>query len=174
MQLEWDAPLTRDGKALILSHDHGLGHGPAAFDGIPERLDPRTVFEMATHEAVTALAVQKGLAETYYPSYEDSVLLLAKLNGTSSLWSGEPYSPRTCSVDRAVEPGADAVGYTVYAGSNREPEMFEEFRDVQEAARYYCLPVAMWSYPRGQAMKDARPKLSHMPPGLHSNSVPTW
>lgn len=156
MQLERDGPLTRDGKALILAHDHGLEHGPAAFDGVPERLDPRTVFEMATHDAVTALAVQKGLAETYYPSYDDSVSLLAKLNGTSSLWSGEPYSPQTCSVDRAVELGADAVGYTVYAGSNREPEMVEEFRDVQEAARDHDLPVAMWSYPRGQAMKDHR------------------
>jgi hypothetical protein len=34
--------------------------------------------------------------------------------------------------------------------------MFEEFRDVQEAARYHCLPVATWSYPRGRVMKDAR------------------
>lgn len=148
--------LTEDDKALILAHDHGLEHGPDAFDAVPERLDPTSIFEMATHDAVTALAVHKGLAETYYPSYEDSVNLLLKLNGTSSLWMGEPYSPRVCSIDRAVDLGADAVGYTVYAGSNREDEMFEAFRDIQEAAREHDLPVAMWSYPRGQAMKDHR------------------
>ncbi|WP_254769027.1 class I fructose-bisphosphate aldolase [Salinilacihabitans rarus] len=151
-----NSSITRDGKALILAHDHGLEHGPAAFAGVEERLDPETVFEMATHDAVTALAVQKGLAETYYPSYEDDVALLAKCNGTSSLWMGEPYSPQTCSVDYAVELGADAIGYTVYPGTNREPEMFEEFRAVQERAREYDLPVAMWSYPRGQALKEHR------------------
>ncbi|GAA0267398.1 class I fructose-bisphosphate aldolase [Halobacterium noricense] len=156
MKVSEDNPLTRNGRSLILAHDHGLEHGPAAFEDVPERLDPREVFEMATHDAVTGFAVHKGLAETYYPSYEDSVSLLAKLNGTSGLWSGEPYSPQTCSVERAVELGADAVGYTVYAGSNREPEMFEEFRDVQESARDRDLPVAMWSYPRGQAMKNHR------------------
>ncbi|SEW10704.1 class I fructose-bisphosphate aldolase [Natrinema salifodinae] len=151
-----ETPISRNGKSLILAHDHGLEHGPSAFEGVEDRLDPETVFEMATHDAVTALAVQKGLAETYYPSYEDDVSLLAKCNGTSSLWEGEPYSPQTWSVESAVETGADAIGYTVYPGTNREPEMFEEFRAVQERARDHDLPVAMWSYPRGQAIKEHR------------------
>ncbi|WP_435364142.1 class I fructose-bisphosphate aldolase [Haloarchaeobius sp. DYHT-AS-18] len=156
MQPQVDSALTRDGKAIILAHDHGLEHGPTAFDGVEARLDPETVFEMATHDAVTGFAVQKGLAETYYPSYDDSVSLLAKLNGSSSLWEGEPYAPPTCSVEYAAELGADAVGYTVYPGTNREPEMFADFCAVQEAARKYDLPVAMWSYPRGQAIKEHR------------------
>lgn len=151
-----NTPIVRDGKSIILAHDHGLEHGPTAFSNVPERLDPKTVFEMATHDAVTGFAVQKGLAETYYPSYADDVNLLAKLNGTSSLWMGEPYSPQTCSVEYALELGADAVGYTVYPGTNREPEMFEEFQQVQESAREHDVPVAMWSYPRGQALKEHR------------------
>jgi len=65
-----DSPLVRNDKTLVLAHDHGLEHGPKQFSGVEERLDPREVFEMATHDAVTALAVGKGLAETYYPSYE--------------------------------------------------------------------------------------------------------
>lgn len=32
--------------------------------------------------------------------------------------------------------------------------MAEEFRDVQEAARAQGLPVVMWSYPRGQGVKN--------------------
>ncbi len=151
-----DSPLTRDGKVLVLAHDHGLEHGPGKFEGVRERLDPETVFEMATHDAVTGFAVGKGLAETYYPSYEDDVTLLAKLNGTSSLWVGEPDSAVNWSVEYAAELGADAVGFTVYPGSNHETEMAEEFRDAQEAAREFDLPVAMWSYPRGQGIKDHR------------------
>ncbi|GAB3040504.1 class I fructose-bisphosphate aldolase [Natronobiforma cellulositropha] len=153
-----DSPIVRDGKAVILAMDHGLEHGPVDFESVPERLDPATVFETATHDAVTAMAVQKGIAEGYYPSYEDEVNLLVKLNGTSNLWMGEPDSPVNCSVDYAVELGADAVGFTIYSGSNHEVEMFEEFREVQERAREYDIPVVLWSYPRGQGLKnDTKP-----------------
>jgi len=151
-----DSPVTRDGKSLVLAHDHGLEHGPSSFSAVPERLDPETVFEMATHDAVTMLAVQKGLAKQYYPSYEDDVNLLAKCNGSSSLRQGEPFSPQTWSVDHAAELGADAIGYTVYPGTNTEYKMFEDFYKVQEAAEDRDLPVAIWSYPRGQPIKEQR------------------
>jgi len=150
-----DTPLARDGKVLILAYDHGLEHGPVDFEEVPESANPERVFEVATHDAVTTLAVQKGVAEAYYPSYEDEVDLLAKLNGTSNLWMGEPDSAVNCSVEYAAEElGADAVGFTLYGGSNNEIEMAEEFREAQEAAREYDLPVVMWSYPRGQGLKN--------------------
>lgn len=153
-----DSPITREGKLVILAMDHGLEHGPVDFKPVPETMNPETVFETATHDAVTAMAVQKGVAEGYYPSYEDDVNLLLKLNGTSNLWMGEPDSSLNCSVEYAAELGADAVGFTVYAGSNHEVEMAEEFRDIQETAREYDLPVVMWSYPRGQGLKnDTKP-----------------
>jgi class I fructose-bisphosphate aldolase len=149
-----DSPLSRDGKVLILAYDHGLEHGPVDFEDVPETMDPGTVWDIATHDAVTSFAVQKGLAEAYYPSYGDDVTLLAKLNGTSNLWMGEPDSAVNWSVDYAAEVGADAVGFTLYGGSNNEIEMAEEFREAQEAARAHDLPVVMWSYPRGQGLKN--------------------
>ena len=149
-----ETPIVRDGKVLILAMDHGLEHGPVDFEAVPETLDPETVFEVATHDAVTAMAVQKGVAEAYYPSYADEVNLLVKLNGTSNLWMGEPDSSLNCSVEYAVELGADAVGFTIYGGSNHEVEMFEEFREIHETARQYELPVVLWSYPRGQGVKN--------------------
>ncbi|WP_436927876.1 class I fructose-bisphosphate aldolase [Halosimplex amylolyticum] len=150
-----DAPVTRDGKVLVLAYDHGIEHGPVDFDPQPESANPEHVFEVATHPAVTSLAVGKGVAEAYYPSYEDDVSLLAKLNGTSNLWMGEPDSAVNCSVEYAAEElGAESIGFTVYPGTNCEVEMFEEFREVQETAREYGLPVVMWSYARGQGVKN--------------------
>jgi class I fructose-bisphosphate aldolase len=150
-----DTELTRDGKILILAYDHGLEHGPTDFTDHPERMDPQTVFDAATHDAVTSIGVQKGLAEGYYPSYEDDVSLLVKLNGTSNLWRGEPDSAVNCTVDYAADIGADAVGFTLYGGSNSEIEMAEEFRDAQESARAHGLPMVAWSYPRGQGLRNA-------------------
>ncbi len=149
-----ETPLTRDGKALILAYDHGLEHGPTDFTEVPESADPSRTFEAATHPAVTSVAVQKGIAEAYYPSYSDDVDLLMKLNGTSNLWMGEPNSAVNCSVEYARDVGASSVGFTLYGGSNYEIEMTEEFREVQESARENDLPVVMWSYPRGQGLKN--------------------
>lgn len=151
-----DSPIVRNGNSLILAYDHGLEHGPVDFEPVPESADPRHVFEVAKHDAVTCIAVQKGIAEAYHPDYEDEVNLLVKLNGTSNLWEPEDYySPKNCSVQYAVEElGADAVGYTMYAGSDYEGSMFEEFRRVQEEARKYGIPVVMWAYPRGRPIKN--------------------
>ena len=151
-----DSPLTRDGKVLILAYDHGLEHGPVDFVDVPESANPEHVFDVATHDAVTSVAVQKGIAEAYYPSYEDDVNLLAKLNGTSNLWRGEPDSAVNWSVDYAHEIGADSIGFTVYGGSNNEIEMVEEWRDAQEKAREYDMATVMWSYPRGQGLRNAK------------------
>jgi class I fructose-bisphosphate aldolase len=149
-----DTPLARDGKVLVLAYDHGLEHGPVDFEEVPESADPERVFEVATHPAVTSLAVQKGVAEAYYPDYAEDVTLLAKLNGTSNLWMGEPDSAVNWSVDYAEAVGADSIGFTLYGGSNHEIEMAEEFREAQEAARARDMPVVMWSYPRGQGLKN--------------------
>ena len=146
--------IARDGKLLILAYDHGLEHGPTDFDTVPETMDPGTVFDIATHDAVTGFAVQKGVAEAFYPSYEDDVNLVAKLNGTSNLWMGEHDSAVNWSVEYAHQLGADAIGYTLYGGSNNEVEMAEEFAVVQEDARAHELPIVMWSYPRGQGVKS--------------------
>lgn len=148
------SPIARDGKVLILAYDHGLEHGPRDFDPVPETMNPETVFQIASHEAVTGLAVQKGVAEAFYPSFEDEVNLVAKLNGTSNLWMGEHDSAVNWSVDYAADLGADAIGFTLYGGSNHEVEMAEEFRTAHEAARSHGLPVVMWSYPRGQGVKN--------------------
>jgi class I fructose-bisphosphate aldolase len=150
-----DSAITRNGNSLIVAYDHGLEHGPVDFEPQPESADPRHVFEVAKHDAVTAVAVQKGLAEKYYPEYEDDVNLIVKLNGTSNLWEPADYfSPLNCTVEYAVEElGADAVGYTMYAGSDFEGDMFEEFRRVQEQARKYDVPVVMWAYPRGNGIE---------------------
>ncbi|MFB6360041.1 MAG: class I fructose-bisphosphate aldolase, partial [Halobacteriales archaeon] len=149
-----DSPLARDGNVLILAYDHGLEHGPVDFEPVPATMDPATVFDIATHDAVTGFAIQKGVAEAHYPSYEDDVNLVAKVNGTSNLWMGEHDSAVNWSVDYAAELGADAIGFTLYGGSNHEVEMAEEFRDAQEDARDHDLPVVMWSYPRGQGVKN--------------------
>lgn len=156
-----DSPITRNGNSLILAYDHGTEHGPVDFEPMPKSADPRHVFKVAKHDAVTAIALQKGNAE-YYRNWErendvsDGAPLLVKLNGNSNLAKREDYySPKQCTVKYAVEElDADAIGYTMYAGSLNEDRMWKEFREVQEEARKYDVPVVMWSYPRGKGIQE--------------------
>ena len=157
-----DSPITRNGNSLILAYDHGTEHGPVDFEPMRKSADPTHVFEVGRHDAVTAIALQKGNAE-YYRSWEDEydaddgAPLLVKLNGNSNLAKRDDYySPKQCSVRYAAEElDADAVGYTMYAGSIHEDAMWKEFREIQEAAREYDLPVVMWSYPRGKGIQES-------------------
>jgi class I fructose-bisphosphate aldolase len=143
-------PLLKNGKGLILAYDQGLEHGPSK-DFNEKNIDPSYIVDIAERGGFTGLVFQKGIAENYY---RGKVPLILKLNGKTSLPGGEPISRRVCSVKQAIDLGAKAVGYTIYAGSTYEHEMLAEFGRIQEEAHKAALPVLAWVYPRGAAVKD--------------------
>lgn len=143
--------LSTKGKALYLAQDQGLEHGVYEFD--ETSINPEHVFTIAEKGEVDGFICQKGLAEKYGDSYKTNLII--KVNGKTVMRKGdEPYSPLTCSIKRAVELGAKAVGFTNFPGSKHEAKIFEDFRHVQEEAHDYGLPVTSWMYPRGEAVPD--------------------
>ena len=76
--------LLRNGRGMLLAYDHGFEHGPVDFD--QDNIDPQYVFDIAEKSGVfTCVAVQKGIAEKYYPSTSSGraklPALVVKLNG---------------------------------------------------------------------------------------------
>ena len=141
--------LSTNGKALYLAQDQGLEHGVYEFN--EESINPEHVFSIAEKGEVDAFICQKGLAEKYAHSYNSNIIL--KVNGKTSIHKDDdPYSPLTCSVKKAVELGANAIGFTNFVGSSNEAKIFDNFRKVQEEAHDYGLPVTSWMYPRGKAI----------------------
>ena len=49
--------------------------------------------------------------------------------------------------------GADAVGYTIYLGSQHESIMMKEFTKIEKEAHAKGIPVIAWIYPRGKSIK---------------------
>lgn len=143
--------LQTKGKSLFLAQDQGLEHGPSKLEG--ESLNPDYVFNIAEKGEVDAFICQKGLAEKYGASYKANLLI--KLNGKTLLGpKDDPYSPLQCSVRRAVELEAKAVGFTIYTGSKYQDKIFDDFRKIQEEAHDFGLPVTAWMYPRGETIKN--------------------
>ncbi len=144
-----------NGTLMILPIDQGLEHGPRDFLEAPESQDPSFQFRIALDGHFSAIACQIGLAEKHYADYAGQVPLILKLNGKTEIPpDDEPISPLNATVEDAVRLGADAVGYTLYVGSPRQDEDFEQFRQVREEADRYGLPVIVWSYPRGAAIEQ--------------------
>jgi class I fructose-bisphosphate aldolase len=145
----------RNGTLLVLPIDQGLEHGPIDFFPNPPSLDPDYQWRLADEGGYNALACHYGLARKYMEKYAGRVPLILKINGKTSIPSdADALSTLTGSVEDAVALGADAVGYTLYAGSPRQDEDFSQFQAIREACDQYGMPVVMWSYPRGAAIED--------------------
>jgi class I fructose-bisphosphate aldolase len=146
--------ILKRGKAMILSYDQGLEHGPES-DFNDKNVDPLYIIDIAKKGKFTALVFHKGLAESYKKEIKASkVPLVVKLNGKTNLKKGNYISKPTCTVKEAMKLGADAVGYTIYIGSIHEGEMFEDFDKIQKEAHKNNLPVITWIYPRGKDIKN--------------------
>ena len=146
--------IMKNGKTLILAYDQGLEHGPTA-DFNEKNVDPNYIIDIAKKGKFNALAVQKGIAEKYNEEIMKSKIpLIVKLNGKTRLSKGEPISEQLGTVKEAIKLGAIAVGYTIYIGSEFESEMLEDFSEIQKDAHKKGLPVILWIYPRGKAVKD--------------------
>ncbi|MFA5786842.1 MAG: fructose-bisphosphate aldolase [Actinomycetota bacterium] len=144
----------RNGTALFLPYDQGLEHGPRDFFANPDAGDPKYIVKLAVEGDFNGLAIQVGLAEKFYWDYAGEVPLILKLNGKTEIPSDdEPISSLHADVAEAVRLGADAVGYTMYVGSPIQDQDWAQYREVRADAEAYGIPLIVWAYPRGSAIK---------------------
>lgn len=139
------------GRLLILPVDQGFEHGPASFAPNPAGYDPHYHFELGIAAGVSALAAPLGLLAAGADRYAGALPLILKANGANGLGAIRDEAI-TATVRDALELGCSAIGYTIYPGSDRQYEMFEEVRAGAAEARANGLAVVIWAYPRGGAL----------------------
>ena len=139
-------------RSLLLAYDQGLEHGPTDFN--LNNVNPDYILKIAEKGKYNAIILHHGIAEKYYDKHNATVPLIVKLNGKTNLVKKDPISSQVCSIGRAVKLGAEAVGYTIYPGSEFEHEMFNDFSKLVETAHTYGIPVIAWVYPRGKFVHD--------------------
>lgn len=144
-----------NGTMLLLPIDQGLEHGPIDFLVNPDALDPEFQLRVALDGGYSGIVYQVGIANKYMMKYAGRVPLVLKLNGKTNFPNDDaPFSPQLGSVQDAVYLGADAVGYTLYVGSSRQDDDFRQIWKVREDCEKYGMPLIVWSYPRGSAVKS--------------------
>ena len=142
-----------NGTLMILPIDQGIEHGPLNFFPNPPSEDPDFQYKLAFEGGFSAIALHIGLASKYSRKYVGRVPLILKINGKTNVPSDDnAFSPLTSSVEDAVRLGADAVGYTLYAGSPSQDKDIKQLNDVRFECEKFGMPLIVWSYPRGSAI----------------------
>lgn len=156
------------GRLVILPVDQGFEHGPArSFSANPAAYDPRYVFELAIEAGLSALAAPLGLLAAGADRYAGEIPLILKANSANSLGTVKDEAI-TATVRDALELGCSAIGYTIYPGSDRQYDMFEEVRAGAAEAKANGLAVVIWAYPRGGTLsKEAETALDVVAYGAH-------
>lgn len=143
-----------NGTGLFLPIDQGLEHGPVDFFPNPPSVDPDFQCRLALEGNYSAIVFQPGPSRKYMRDYVGRVPLVYKLNGKTNVPADdEAFSPLTGTVEEACQLGADAVGYTLYVGSPAQDRDFAQLTAVRRESDRLGMPLIVWSYPRGKAIK---------------------
>src|SRR5438094_3936064 len=135
--------LTGTGKLVILPVDQGFEHGPSrSFAPNPPGYDPSYHFQLALDAGCNAYAAPLGFIEAGVAQFAGELPLILKLNNHDVLYDEkDPRSSVTGSVKEALRLGCAAVGFTIYPGSSRSSEMYEQLRAIAEEAKSVGLAV---------------------------------
>ncbi len=142
------------GKLVMLPVDQGFEHGPArSFAVNPPAYDPAYHFQLAMDAGCNAYAAPLGFIEAGAAEFAGEIPLILKLSSHDVLYDDkDPISAQTGSVRDALRLGCAAIGYTIYPGSSREREMYQNLRELAQEAKAHGLAVVVWSYPRGSSI----------------------
>ena len=137
------------GKTVIVPMDHGVSSGPIS--GIA---DIRHAMAQVAEGGANAVVVHKGTVAKGHRKGGPDMGLIVHLSGSTSL-SPEPYTKTlVCTVEEALQLGADAVSIHVNIGNGKEKEMLGDFGTVAHSAAQWGVPLLAMIYPRGGAVKN--------------------
>lgn len=160
----------RTGRVMLFAGDQKIEHLNDDFYGtdIPEENnDPEHLFRIAAGGTIGVFATQHGMISRYGPDYPD-VSYVVKMNSRTNATTGklDPNSKALCSIEDVLDLKRNGklkivgIGYTLYVGSQHEPEMLAEAGQLIAHAHEHGLLSIIWAYPRGQSIPD--PKDSHL------------
>lgn len=142
------------GRSLILPYDQFIEHDNRHVDAESDAGNPDYIHKLAIDQHYNAVAIHYSLAKRYWAKVEGAVPLVVKVNGKTSIPSdAQALSTFTGRVEDAVRIGAIGIGYTLYYGSPRQGEDINQLTAVRTECERYGLPLIIWAYPRGEAVK---------------------
>lgn len=169
--------LANTGHLIIYPVDQGFEHGPVrSFSPNPEALNPHYHYALAVEAGLSGFAAPLGLLEAGADTFAGAIPTILKMNSgnlltrlsTNPLESDQAITAR---VEDALRLGCSAIGFTIYPGSDKTYDLFEEVRDLSFEAKSKGLAVVIWAYPRGNMSKAGETGLDVVSYSAHMASL---
>lgn len=149
-QIRLERILNRDTyKTVIVPMDHGISIGP-----IPGLTDMKDAVQKVVDGGANAIVEHKGLVKAGHRKSGKDIGLIIHLSASTSLSPFPHAKTLVCSVEEAIQLGADAISIHVNLGDNTEKDMLNDFGRVSYEARKWGMPLLAMIYPRGEKITN--------------------
>jgi len=132
------------GRTIIVPLDHGVSVGPIA--GL---IDVRDTVTNIVEGGANAVLMHKGLVPCGHRARGRDIGLVVHLSASSNLSPFPGAKTLVCSVEEAIQLGADAVSLHLNLGDETERDMLADMGRVTREASHWGIPVLAMVYGRG-------------------------
>src|SRR5436190_5276207 len=141
------------GYLSILPVDQGIEHsGGASFAKNPDYFDAENIVKLAIEGGCNAVASTYGALGIVARKYAHKIPFLVKVNHNELLtYPNKADQIMFGSVRDAWNLGAQAVGATIYFGSDNSTRQIQEVAKAFEEARSLGMATILWCYIRNNA-----------------------
>ncbi len=145
-QIRLERIMNRDTRrGVIVPIDHGISVGP-----IPGILDMKGTVEKIAAGGADSVVIHKGNVDAGHRGNGNDIGMIMHLSASTDL-SPDPNSKvLVCSVEEAIQLGADAVSIHVNLGAEDEKEMLRDFGSIARECRNWGMPLLAMVYTRGK------------------------
>ncbi len=147
--------LAGTGYVSILPVDQGIEHSAgASFAPNPMYFDPENIVKLAIEGGCNAVASTLGVLGSVARKYAHRIPFLVKLNHNEFLSYPNAYDQiKFADVRQAFDMGCQAVGATIYFGSEESKRQIVEVSELFHQAHDLGMATVLWCYLRNPAFK---------------------
>lgn len=137
------------GKTVIIPMDHGVTVGPIA--GLE---DMRETISKVVAGGANAILMHKGIVGAGHRGSGKDVGLIIHLSAGTSLSPDPNAKELVCTVEEAIQLGADAVSVHINLGAETEKEMLKQLGFISKRCMQWQIPLVAMMYTRGAKIKS--------------------
>lgn len=149
-QIRLERIMNRDtGRAVIVPLDHGVSAGP-----IPGIIGLRDSVGKIAEGGADAIVIHKGNVPRGHRGKGKDIGLIIHLSASTSLSPDPDSKVLVCTVEEAIQLGADAISIHVNLGAEDEKDMLKDFGKISKQCMQWGMPLLAMVYTRGKKIKD--------------------
>jgi len=136
-------------RTVIVPMDHGVTLGP--INGLQ---DMKTTIDRVVEGGANAIIIHKGIVAAGHRGKGKDVGLIIHLSGSTALSPDPNAKMPVCTVEEAIQLGADAVSVHVNLGAETDTAMLSHLADVARRCTKWGMPLVAMMYTRGPKIEN--------------------